>query len=293
MTVSHRAAACNTLCAFLEQAAASPVSKVRVNFHHKSIMIRVFNIYLQSSGGDSQSKPMKQLLKVLVKLLLRESSHDLSAAVVYATIDTCLSHIYAQKDSSCAKAAMTVITMLLQKRLISVELLLAKEDVVSSKNGEANPATQSRPISSPSKTRQDMPSSMSGFISQVMRWLRHRDTGPAAARLVIAIFRCLDDVSEDHCASPSPGVPIWSQLLLGAVHQQPELIENLEQYLLPDLLRINPLKTEEFLRTLPINELSRGNISHLATEDIRLCLAAMGVVEELGASSFFSKAAPG
>ncbi|MCJ1386583.1 hypothetical protein MMC17_009709 [Xylographa soralifera] len=143
---------------------------------------------------------------------------------------------------------MALVTTFIQKRLISVELLLAME-----------------------------------------RWMRYADTGPAAGRLILALIGGINDATNlvDSLASLnfSSLAATWIKPVLDAVHRRPELIENLEQHLLPELLRMNLSHTEELLRTLPIEELCRGNIGRLTEEDLRLCLVVIRVVEELGTTS--------
>ncbi|MCJ1400930.1 hypothetical protein MMC11_004141 [Xylographa trunciseda] len=120
-----------------------------------------------------------------------------------------------------------------------------------------------------------------------MGWMRHADTGPTAGRLIVALFGCIEDDTKLKDSLASPGLSwaaIWVKAMLDAVYQWPELIENLEQHLLPELLRVNHFHIEELLRALPIEDLCRGNIDRLTKEDLRLCLAVMGVVEDLGAS---------
>ena len=256
-------------------------------------MTRAFHLYLQRSG-DSQSKPMRQLLKVLVKLLIADVSNESSAFVIHDIILICLSHISSEEDLSCVKAAMTLITMFIQKRLISVELLLTSESTISPKIAMRTQIIQPQSGSVMQDSSPSLYSIVSDFVSQLMGWMQFADTGPSAGRLILALLRCIDDAThlEDPLASSnfSSWAPMWVEPLLEAVHQRPELIENLEQHLLPELLRINLFHTEQLLHSLPIEELCRGNIGYLTEEDLRLCLVVIRVVEELGETSFLGKA---
>ncbi|MCJ1396622.1 hypothetical protein MMC18_009513 [Xylographa bjoerkii] len=232
---------------------------------------------------------MRQLLRVLVKLLLVDLSGESSALVVHGTVKSCLSHISTKEDSSYVKAAMTVITMFLRKRLISAESLLARESTVSPKDAIENLMVQSRSDLNVRESPQDLSLTVSGFVLQLMGWMRHAETGPAAGRLIVAFFGFVDDATKLENSSTSPTssswVTIWVDSVLGAIHQQPELIEKFEQHLLPELVRMNLSYAEELLHTLPIEELCRGNIGCLTETDLRLCLAVLRVVEELGSSS--------
>ena len=293
LTAAHRAASCNALAAFLEQASELPVSELRTRLLSDLTMARAFHSYLKRSG-DSQSKPMRQLLRVLVKLLLIEFPNELYAIVIHDIIKICLSHISSDEDSSCVKAAMTVVTMFVQKRLISVQLLLADQSITSLRTANKDQFVWSRFDSNTPQSISSLFPDMSGFISQLIKWLQYADTGPAAGRLILSLVESINDAAslEDSQASSDiiSSAAMLADLVLGAVHQRPELIDNLEQHLLPELLRMNPSYTEQFLRSLPIRELCRSNIGCLTEADLRLCLVAIRVVEELGVTTLLGKA---
>ena len=293
LTATHRAASCNALSAFLEQAAALPFSEVRMGLLSGTAMTRALRSYLQSSG-DSQSKPMRQLLRVLVNLLLADFPNGSYALVVRDIIKLCLYHISSDGDMSCVKAAMSLVTIFIQKHVISVKLLLSSESTMCPQTAIENQIMLSRPDADMQQSSRSFSSILSGFISRLMGWMRHAETGPAAGRLILALVGCIDDATnlDDSLASASTSscVAVWVEPVLNAVHQRPELLEKLEQHLLPELLRMNLSHTEELLRILPIEELCRGNIGRLNEEDLRLCLVVIRVVEELGATTLLGKA---
>lgn len=296
LSASYRAASCDALCGFFEQVAASSIVGLQKELLSPTTLARAFNVYIQRSR-DAQAKPMKHLLKVLVGLLVKDTAAEPITLLVQEIASNCLWIIYVQDDSSCAKAAMQVLGIFIQKNLIYASFVLIVGLGLLSKNitGEERNLTDFIVASgcdskNPELTKDHVPV----FVSKVMEWLQHADTASAAGRLLVIVLGSLQkEVRPSEPTSTSATrISGWVSSVLDAVRQQPNLAESLEQHLLPSLLRLDASENEDFLQALSIDKIVNGDVSGLSEATVRLCLIAVTVIEELETSAILRKIQP-
>ena len=124
LPTDHRAAACNTLCAFVIQGSKSnTLLDVRKICAGLPAWQRLLDLYLDRMQ-DPQSKPMKQVLDTLHALLVAPGLEAQGAAKRQAAVIKCLDLIYTQDGIPHIRPAMQVLQHFLSKNGLSVLELL-------------------------------------------------------------------------------------------------------------------------------------------------------------------------
>ena len=285
LEAAHRAAVCDTLCGFLEQGCKSPVDDLRSLCLSTSLLKRALNMYMTRSG-DTQAKPMRQVLTVLVKLLSMIPDRDRANLIANETVHRCLSVIYSHEDLLCIRGAINILDFFLGRCLITTSLLL---EMASDLSADSQPADGLRASSTQvykhsAKDKLSTVRSVPAFVSVILSWLQEADVAPAAGRLVVSVFTGLTDgmdFADSGLASPS-AVSLWLPPILEALRVQPELIENLEHHVLPGLIRLDPTYIDHIVSALPVESSAAGAIGSVSEEELRLCLVVCKLADDLG-----------
>jgi hypothetical protein len=250
------------------------------------VWTRTLDMYLTRSG-DSQVKPMKQVLTVLIKLLHRRTDTSAIASLVATTIQKCLLFIDTKVDVSCVKAAMIVLDLLLTKSIITSSEFL--KVVTDSRSVDASEDVNGNDTSS---TSPSMSSSESGEANSLARvavgWLNEAEVAPAASRLLVSCLK--DSVYKDVTNNLNSyfislgRLPGWLSLVLDVISEQPEGFESLEHHFLAGLLRLIPSPIPLMIQSLPLKKLAEGDspLEGWSSEILRLCLVVLRTAEELG-----------
>lgn len=291
LSAPHRAAVCDALCGFLEQGSTSTDAGLRELCLTNSTWQRIFRIYLERSE-DAQAKPMKQILLKLVKLIARvDVSHDRNFLISNAVFK-CLSIIFSDDKFSYIKPAINVLDVFLVKGIVNVFFLVYL--ITGNLTVEPNDIQCDLPLrpSNYSTTPQNIAASSSGsigktiqeFAENVLRWVQQCDIAPSAGRLLASSFMSLYEV--DNSILQEHNLMsiwrFWAIPICEIMHRFPELAEDIELHVLPNLLRLDVRDAVCFLRTLPIGALMTGNVGALPEGQIRLCLLVLKTLEEVG-----------
>ena len=281
----HRAAACNTLCGFLEQGICSPNIAVQQCCSSVTIWDRLFTIYLERSDS-SRPKPMRQILVTLIRLLNHCAlankdgklyNDDQVLVFMKKVVSTCLALTKLNGDVSRAKPAMQVLEMFLGKKIVGISLLLDEfhfrscdHDMIPSlrSSGKLNRSSTS------SSTKEPSLECVESVVRQILQWIQNPDTGPAIGRLLKVFFLSLQGL-DSLLRSTNPSLfelPLWAAPIRQILVEKPELMDVIGYHVFPDLLRIDPSVSASFVESLPLMDLQQGRIGNLKEEDIRLCL---------------------
>ena len=274
----YRTTSYNGLCGFLEQGSKSEIQKLQDLCNGPLIWDRALTLYLQRAQ-DPQSRPMRQLLTTLARLLeARRASvnenHSLENNMMRKPVSRCMEHIYGHEDMSCVKSSMLVLDMFISKRMVDPAFLVDPSLIKESICLKAEVDTPCE--SSPGKL-------VDYFISNVLRWARHMDIVPSARRLLVSFARATLALSSfpmsvDHAQG---AMPVWVLPVQRMIDEYPDMLEVLEQHIIPDLLRVDPIATSKFLQELPLEELLCGNSGMVPEKDIRFCLLVFRVMSEM------------
>lgn len=278
LSVRYRVAVGNALCAFLDRGASSHLPSVHGLCLSMTVWNRLFTIYLRESQ-DQQLKLTRKTLTTLVRLLGKPmSSSDgapqkHSSALLDSATSRCLSFIYAFEDFSCVKPAMLFLEQLLSKRILTTSSLL-----ISSAAAEAN-AMARAPKMVPPRPLVDLEKAILDFSGTIFHWTLHSEVGSSAGKLLVSFFQTIkSEPVFGHLESSTS--PIWLRPFRDSISRYPEMLEPLEHYVVPSLLQMSTSDTLAFLRSLPLENLLRGDVSRVREEDIRLCLMTIKTLGE-------------
>lgn len=107
------------------------------------------------------------------------------------------------------------------------------------------------------------------FALSVLGWVQFPDCAPAAGRFLSIFFRSLNADSSDQAVSDET-VPLWIYPVKQTINRHPELLEEFERHVLPGLLILSPTDTRAFLKTLPLRDITLGNVGADAAANIQL-----------------------
>ena len=270
LSKSHRTAAFNCLCGFIDQVSSSLVAEVQEVSLNSNVFLRLFSLYLARSS-DASTKAARQLLATLMKLLSNLSSRAIEVEHLtpeHSLLAKCMIIVHNGRSTSSVKPALHILQLLFSKGTIDLSCFtLVSQSLRSYANLEMSCQIAAE-----------------DFMDRLFCWTRHLDVAPIVGRL-LPTFVCFLHDSFDKSLVHSPttdGSPLWSTSLKKAISRDPEQIGNFELYILPDLLATNKKETLAFVQKLPLESLKLGRCSGIAETDIRTTLVVLKSLQRLG-----------
>ncbi len=293
---THRAAACNALCGFLEQGLASTAPDIRSLIVSNDVWQEVFKIYLDRSE-DAKPKSMRQVLVTLTAILSKWPDPAQALVVRDSAVETLLSIILGTDSRSKVKPALQGLEHFISKGIVSIQDLvislqglgtnlgqLLSGDVIP-EPAEVGPATvvEFKRLSAPALVASSE-ASIEVFVTTLLEWVSHSDVAPAASRLISTFFKFLrtqssKDVRYYHSVTK---LPLWVSPLKRSVEQKPEGREVLKRHVLPAFFILNSHDMLEFVRSLPLEHLLSGAFPQDNCPEVLLLFSSLQVAQGLG-----------
>jgi len=297
ITVSHRAAACNVLCAFLDQAFVSPISEMRSFMLSIEIWRAFFDVYMDRYG-DSKPKPMKQVLVTLVNSLSRWPRPEEAQVLRKDTLDTFLLWINSPDNTSMLQPALHGLAYFVSKGIFSVKDVvvslqrlgstddsLPAEDLTTQATQGGQAATSSGDPAFPAPAS-GTPSEnlMETFICTLLLWASHTGVATSASHLISTFFKILRKHSskEINFYHSVTKLPLWVAPLKRTLERKPEIVEALKHHVLPELFRLSPEDIHDFVKSLHLEHYSCGKVAANDHSDFLLLLSSLQVAQDLG-----------
>ena len=238
---------------------------------------------------------MRQLLLTLVKLLKHSfltsegtevCNDDLVGVFMSKVVCICLALICSNRDVSRAKSAMQVLEMFLKRNILDILCVLHEFHFRSCDHNITSELSSSRHMnrsSASSSKKEPQSECIEKLVDQTVRWIQYPDFGPTIGRLLKAVFGSLHEWDSHFIPtlSQSPDLPLWVAPVRQIILELPELMEVIGYHVLPDLLQLNPIKSINFVKSLPLLDLQQGMPGFLKEADIHLCLL---VLDSIGRS---------
>jgi hypothetical protein len=273
ISATHRAAACNSLCAIIERCQLSTDEGFHCIVWENDLWTRLFEIFLERSD-NAKAKSMRQVLLVLTGMLLKNAppqSSDLQDDAVSRLLDI----ICRYQNRTKIKPALQALAHFISKDLISINQLI---DVYRNYSGADT----------------DPDGGLSAYqllLRQFLAWVRHHDTAPAAGHLITNFLT--KSTPQRRCAEEKTGVlPVWIAPLEGSIRDSPEAINEFKHHVFPEIFRLDLDGYLQFLYHLQldrhlgikstIHSLNLGVFTANGCLEITLLFAALQVGKELG-----------
>lgn len=213
---SHRAAACNLLCAIIEKCNASGSQHVRSAVLDDFIWPRLFNVYLHRSDG-TKGKSMRQMLLVLTGVLVNDPSPR-SLELQEQAVTTFLDIICRRQDRLKVKPALQGLSHFLQKNVVTIPQLLK---------------IYSKLLGSYSIPAANAPDAQSLF-SALLSWIIHHDTSLSAGHLVKNFLAQLRRASQNKSFTAHESISsVWMLPVINYLRQWSDRIQEFKTHVFP------------------------------------------------------------
>ncbi|KAF2270317.1 hypothetical protein CC78DRAFT_611968 [Lojkania enalia] len=277
---SHRAAACNALCAIIEHCVNSKVRYAQEAILDDSIWYRLFQIYLQRSD-NAKGKSMRQMLLVLTGVLVRNQSQR-SLELRDRAISTFVELICLRQGRMKVKPALQGLAHFLLKNVVSIpefvglyQSSIGKPRFTSSKEDE--------PIQSLFKT--------------LLGWVIHHDTAlPAGHAIKNFLGQYRRQLLENKSSTSISASWTWIKPVVDTLRLWPDRTQQFKTHVFPHCFCPNIVEYLHFLSYLHFSEHMdvRGELPDQLLvyndkkngldnfEEFRILLAAIQTGKELG-----------
>ncbi|KAI9670060.1 MAG: hypothetical protein M1817_004540 [Caeruleum heppii] len=300
ITPSHRAAACNALCAFVDACIRSDVPVLKALVVSESSWLRILDIYLTRST-HAKVKSMRQVLGTLSGILTQQSDPLVSMRLKSASATVLLSVIHQETAGSGIKPAYQAIEYFLAKDVFSILELLrsfiklsrvdnSSEAICHISSGlpigtdaDQGEHVSSRGDNSPNLQRMPGWNEAAQSLTRIMlKSILEPDIAPAAGKLTITFHKKLKQLLrfEGHTNQICP----WFPPMKDIIEMHVNALDHFKQHILPGLFQLDKADYFHILHALGIQELLSGALSE-SDVNIRFLFVALEVGNEHG---FFS-----
>jgi hypothetical protein len=259
--------ACIKLCYFVEQCRNSKVSKLRDLAFSEKTCLDLFRFYIEWNEKN-QHRSMRQVLELLASLISLNPDEDTSDTVKESILQRLLSIITHQSAQPLVKPAFKSLECFMGKGTISTGALIDCYTLrISSNESDSDMGSERKHF-------------WNSFISEVFEWLTLADVSPAAGRFLVTLFvKLRNESGRSHIHDDTV---LWQRWIRNGLSKNPEILENVKNYLFPPLFKLDRTGSLLFLSDLN----SQGPISGLQMKDSNahslLQLAAIEVGKKSG-----------
>lgn len=218
LPASHRAAACNALCAIIEKCQASNAEPIQNEILDDSVWTRLFNIYLQRSD-NAKGKSMRQVLLTLTNVLLMNQTPR-SLQLREQAVSIFVEVICQRRDRIQVKPALQGLAYFLQRDVTSIANLV---DLYRRNNSDP-----SFRLTSATKLIQDI------FLS-FLSWVVHHDTSLSAGHLIKSFLGSLrrSPLKEEGTGTDNIVSPLWIEPVVQTLYMWQDRIQDFKTHVFP------------------------------------------------------------
>ncbi|KAI9702424.1 MAG: hypothetical protein M1836_000903 [Candelina mexicana] len=287
---SHRAAASNALCRYLEKCSSYPLQSINKNCPIKRQWLDLFNIYVAQSV-NSKSKPMKQVLATLSAALRRGLDPADALLLRDRAISRLIGIVWNKEAYSRVKPALQALAFFIAKRVILIEDLMnifhswfERRTTDQEDNGILQ-APKPEDAKNPRKAyNQSWDTSVVTFILSSLRWLSHHDLAPAAGHFASIFFEELHEQASGglRYRHSLTQLPLWVEVVQQNVLHDSKVLENYKYHVLPTLFKVNASDFQAFLKYLGLSDLCADSSSSALSPSAMLLYTSLQVGKALG-----------
>lgn len=292
LSLAHGAATWNALYGFLELSSISSDARLRELSFASKTWIGVFELFL-SRSQNTKTKPLKQFLHTLTKLLSRQPDPAVQLSLKEHAVTSTIAMIIDPNDFSLVKPAFQVLEHFLHKGVIvSFDIIreVARIYTIGTGSNTLNvriSREESGKLNPESLSSIETLTLIEAFASRVFECLKYPDIAPIAGRLLQSFFKHSQDSKIGDCPYNNKA-PLWVAPLREFIDNEPSLFEICEAHVLPGLLDLSFDDTLGFLETLPVQALQEGNVESLTILEIQLCLSVLKISSGTLTGMYFS-----
>ncbi|KAI9815450.1 MAG: hypothetical protein M1827_002584 [Pycnora praestabilis] len=238
---SHRAAASNAICGFLEQCLISPIDQLKDFCYSASVWSDLLTVYLERSE-HAKGKSMRQLLATLASIITRNPNRPAATSIRDKAVERLLGIVFHQEPHSRAKAALHGLEYIVSNDVLETTELMSLFQVWS--KGNALPSFSGFGLTDVTNISMEVvawTTSVEWLTKGILDWIGQPDVAPAAGHVVSALFLKLRRQQ-----SRSYGyynfltkLPLWVAPLVNSVHKFPDALDNFKHQVFPGLFKLD------------------------------------------------------
>lgn len=275
---SHRAAACNLICAIVERCQISDTAYAVDAILDDAVWDRLFTIFLERSD-DAKSKSVRQVLLVLTGVLSKSSSPR-SEGLQHRAATTFIDIICRRKDRLKVKPALQGLSNLLQKEIVHLDKLFGYyHEVVDCQSDDLGDFGTAQVL-----------------LTEFLAWIVHHDTSLSAGHLLKNYLTQLRNWPQLKDSDRNHRLSIWVHPVIECLHRWPDRMQEFKTHAFPHcflphideyLQFLSFLRFEKHVETrmgLPVQlRSSSAEVCTLGEDDeFRVILASIEKAKELG-----------
>lgn len=278
LSYPHRTAVCNAICSFLESCQIAKVETIRRGWSSEERWTEVLMAYLDRFD-DAKSKPMRQVLKTLSKIVPKGEDGTKKVVPTGALIELLSSIVTAQPRQRMKPCMVTLDAFLRKDILTTTDVTVGISNLLSTNPGrilERFWGFYGFPFTSQSQTTAEL---IKVFILALWQNSILPDAAAATGALLATFVGSLKKGSSGTAQSY---IPVWVDPLKQVLHQSPSHVETIFLYVLPPLFEEDPTGFKELVNSLPYEEVFAGGKPTSSTTEISLLFRALQVGKQIG-----------
>ncbi|KAH6849766.1 putative death-receptor fusion protein-domain-containing protein [Chaetomium sp. MPI-CAGE-AT-0009] len=213
--------ACVKLCSFVQQCAKSSDEALRQWAFTETLSKKLFHFYLEWYEHDPH-RALRLVLDVLVASSTSNPCPETGRAVKDHILETLVSIVARKSAQQLTKSGLQCLDHFLNKRAVTLTDIAAQYKRV-------DPSVAGLPTLALWRS----------FAFHLFSWMELTYACPLAGKCLVHIFRGLNTAAPDKTAAEPVGftLEVWRQWLQDALAQNPEILEDIKNYLLAPMFK--------------------------------------------------------
>ncbi|KAK4227671.1 thyroid adenoma-associated protein [Podospora fimiseda] len=249
--------ACVKLCSFVQQCAKSPDQALKEWASTESLTLELFQFYLEWYEHDPH-RALRLVLDVLVASSTNNPNPETGRTIKKRILETLVSIVSRKYPKQLTKSGLQCLDHLFSKKVISL-------DDVALAYKELEPLVVDVPALALWKS----------FAFHLFSWMELTYICPLSGKCLVHIFRALD-------GTDGFTVGLWRQWLQEALIQEPDVLEDIKNYVLVPIFKTDKAAAlrllEEFNSSQPLTVIDQ----ELSDQGILLQLATLELGKKFG-----------
>ena len=282
LTPAHGAAAMNALCGYIEQGCVCSIPSLSKRCLGLTTWKEICNLFFERSEYN-KPKPMRQVLLTLMHMRSQNLDQKTRASEAKYASSKAIGIITCGVGCSSGRPAFQILEYFLSRGIITAPeaLSLIKDDQSTRQSRHAPKAFHEGSNADPlGKSDPAWAHQVQRFISDILSWIHYPDTAAAAGRLLSVFLTSLQPFSQEHTLNKVSGLSMCINIVKQTLKKHPNWFEPMRNHVMPTLFATQPNDTLALLQSLPLLELSEGNVDKLSDADIEICMLSVEVAED-------------
>lgn len=201
----------------------------------------LFSFYVEWNEKN-QHRSMRQVLELLSSLLAKNPDESVRISTKAIILQKLLSIVTHQAAQPFVKPAFKALECFLSKGTFSTsELINSYREHIQRKDLLAGIHET---------TFDSEETALDHLVSEVFDWMILADISPAAGKFLVTLFKESRMAMAELQVNQTHSTILWQKWIRQGLNRQPDVLENVKNYLLPPLFKLDRPSSMEFLKDL-------------------------------------------